>query len=145
MQCDSPQKLVDENQRLFQIKTKYEVQGVRLKMADFWIRPGIVTSNGNNRALTVEIEYAPSYFANDCWPLIKEFGDEIMHRHIDNKPPSIMENKQFQASFIVQQYVEIFSRENNPQQQQPNGGQAPQQPPQQQPFANQQQQHQMQT
>ena len=73
-------------------------------MADFWIRPGIVTSNGNNRALTVEIEYAPSvsdffrrcdysfnvkYFADDCWPLIKEFGDEIMHRHIDNKPPSV--------------------------------------------------------
>ena len=24
-----------------------------------------------------------------------------------------MENKQFQASFIVQQYVEIFSRENS--------------------------------
>ena len=43
----------------------------------------------------------------------------------------IMENKQFQASFIVQQYVEIFSRENNSQQ----ANQPPTQPQQQQqPF-----------
>ena len=41
-------------------------------MADFWIRPGIVTSNGNNRALTVEIEYAPSVsdFFSAMWLFI---------------------------------------------------------------------------
>merc|ERR1712242_273632 len=143
MQCDNPlESLLFKIRAFFQPKRKYEVQGTRYKRADFWIRPGIVTCNGSSKAVTVELEYAPSYFADDCWPLIKEFGDEIMNRVIDNKPPIVMENKQFQASFIVQQYVEIFSRENNPQQQQPNGGQAPQQPPQQQPFANQQQQHQ---
>ena len=50
----------------FQPKRKYEVQGTRYKMADFWIRPGIVTCNGSSKALTVELEYAPSvrnYFA----------------------------------------------------------------------------------
>merc|ERR1712106_279822 len=81
--------------------------------ADFWIRPGIVTSNGNNRALTVEIEYAPSYFADDCWPLIKEFGDEIMHRHIDNKPPSSDHGEQTVSSFIHCPTIcgDIFTRE----------------------------------
>ena len=44
----------------FQPKRKYEVQGTRYKMADFWIRPGIVTCNGSSKALTVELEYAPS-------------------------------------------------------------------------------------
>ena len=88
MQCDSPLEskflaqgtnfrailgLLLKIRDFFKSKRKYEVQGrtlvqdlvllnlgVRWKIADFWIRPGIVTSNGNNRALTVEIEYAPS-------------------------------------------------------------------------------------
>ena len=72
-------------------------------MADFWIRPGIVTCNGSSKALTVELEYAPSvvapsvlldlsffkYFADDCWPLIKEFGDSIMNKPVDAKPPTV--------------------------------------------------------
>merc|ERR1711953_1653970 len=119
MQCDNPlESLLFKIRAFFQPKRKYEVQGTRYKMADFWIRPGIVTCNGSSKALTVELEYAPSYFADDCWPLIKEFGDSIMNRVIDNKPPIVMENKQFQASFIVQQYVEIFSREPQQQSQQ---------------------------
>ena len=44
----------------FQPKRKYEVRGIRFKMADFWVRPGIVTMGGSNRSVTVEIEYAPS-------------------------------------------------------------------------------------
>ena len=64
-----------------------------------------------------------------------------------NNPIQIMENKQFQASFIVQQYVEIFSRENNPQQ--ANQPPPPQQQQQQQAFnttmGQPQQQHQMQS
>merc|ERR1711953_358606 len=119
MQCDNPlESLLFKIRAFFQPKRKYEVQGTRYKRADFWIRPGIVTCNGSSKAVTVELEYAPSYFADDCWPLIKEFGDEIMNRVIDNKPPIVMENKQFQASFIVQQYVEIFSREPQQQSQQ---------------------------
>merc|ERR1711953_641995 len=117
MQCDNPlESLLFKIRAFFQPKRKYEVQGTRYKMADFWIRPGIVTCNGSSKALTVELEYAPSYFADDCWPLIKEFGDSIMNKPVDPKPPSVMDgNKQFQASFIVQQYVEIFSRDSSSQ------------------------------
>lgn len=39
-----------------------------------------------------------------------EFGRDITGRMIDNKPPLVMEGKQFQVAMIVQQYVEIFSR-----------------------------------
>ncbi|CAG5088565.1 Oidioi.mRNA.OKI2018_I69.PAR.g11885.t1.cds [Oikopleura dioica] len=89
IQCDSPmESLLIKLREFFTPKRTFEIRGTRFKLADFWIRPGIVTSSGSNKCVTVEIEYTPSYFADDCWPLFSELGSYILNRPIDEKPPT---------------------------------------------------------
>lgn len=61
IQCDSPmESLLVKLREFFTPKRTFEIRGTRFKLADFWIRPGIVTSSGSNKCVTIEIEYTPS-------------------------------------------------------------------------------------
>ena len=61
------------------------------------------------------------YFADDCWPLMMEFGKDVTGREIERTPPPVMKDKQFQDRltnsqtylkisliFIFENFIKLF-------------------------------------
>lgn len=90
---------------------RIECRGPRYTLSDFIIKVGSCSFGPSFKGILVEIEYGPCLVPNNCWDLIKEFGQGFLGNQI-TQPPQYLQgkmNETYSPIDTIHQYNEHFN------------------------------------
>ncbi|CAJ0955577.1 unnamed protein product, partial [Mesorhabditis belari] len=91
---------------------KFDASGTEYSFKDFRVRVGTVTQGGSVKGVVVEIEYTPTWVANQASMMLSEFINMFFPEQTASKPEIITKptSDLYTALDTLNQYQQIFNR-----------------------------------